>query len=203
MGWPNKEVVLRLYKGLLLRFRYIGYCFSPFAYAFAGVVSWNVVADQPKERCQCPWFEESFGAGQLRNSLADALFGFFRSIRQVWAKKSISLPKLIGVLHGKGQPALVVVAGIIREQFILADEAVERCPCDLLFSKNAFFNTGPVEIGLIHALLLLEHSPTTGFAKTVAAKDSSATPDAVIACFGIALKIAVQNQKTGPLAVRA
>ena len=47
------------------------------------------------------------------------------------AKHGIGLPELVGVLHAEGESA-PVLADILFEQFVFADEPAEGGECDLI-----------------------------------------------------------------------
>jgi hypothetical protein len=56
-------------------------------------------------------------------------------------------------LHGKGQTQLIVLTGVIFEQLVIADKAIESGPGDFFFAQQALFDTSAINVGFVVARL--------------------------------------------------
>jgi hypothetical protein len=94
-------------------------------------------------------------AGVVEKCDEAALGRFAVGTGNIRAVHGVGLPQLIGELHGECQ-AEFVIAPVVLEQLVGADEPVESSPCDLVAAQDAFFDAAAVDVGFVETLFRAE-----------------------------------------------
>ncbi len=84
------------------------------------------------------------------------LTGIAVAIAYKGAVHGVGLPELVGELHGEGESQFVILPGLVLEQFVVAHEAIEGGPGDLVFSQEPLFDDAAVNVGFVVAGLCAE-----------------------------------------------